>query len=167
METWLSDQALAFLWAVALGGGLGAIYDWFRIGRILWKKWWLFIFFEDLLFALIAAAATAFCFTLTNHGQVRWFLLAGEGLGFFIYFNTVGVLVVKQARLVARLLRWIRRALAKAFRFLGKKGKGIVNFLQKPFIFWGKWVKMRLLTVRGRSRRRVKGKKSKKNESRP
>ena len=38
METHLSDQAVAFLWSVALGAGLGAVYDWFRIGRILWKK---------------------------------------------------------------------------------------------------------------------------------
>ncbi len=135
METYFSDQAVAFLWAVALGAALGVVYDWFRIGRILRRKWWLTVFLEDLIFALIAAVATAFCFTLTHYGQVRLFLLAGEGLGFTIYFNTVGVLVAKQARLTARFLRWIRGLFAGLGRFLQKKMQKIMNFLKKPFIF--------------------------------
>lgn len=142
METYVSDQAIAFLWAVVLGAALGVVYDWFRIGRILKRKWWLTVFFEDLLFALAAAFSTAFCFTLTNYGQVRLFLLVGEGLGFVLYFNTVGVLVTKQARLVARFLRWIRGLLTSMGRFLRKKMQKIMNFLKKPFIFLKGWCRM-------------------------
>lgn len=142
METYFSDQAVAFLWAVVLGAALGVVYDWFRIGRILRRKWWLTVFLEDLLFALIAAFTTAFCFTLTHYGQVRLFLLAGEGLGFTIYFNTIGVLVAKQARLTARFLRWIRGFLARLGRYLRKKMQKIMNFLKKPFIFLKEWCRM-------------------------
>ena len=153
METYFSDQAIAFLWAVALGAALGVVYDWFRIGRILRQKWWLTVFLEDLLFSLIAAFATAFCFTLTHYGQVRLFLLIGEALGFIIYFNTVGVLVAKQARLTARFLRWIRGLLARLRRFLGKKMQKIMNFLKKPFIFLKNRCRMLLYHALRRKRR--------------
>ena len=126
METYLSGQAIAFLWSVALGAGLGAVYDGFRIGRILKKKAWLTVFLEDLLFALVAALSTAFCFTFTNYGQVRLFLLVGEGLGFLLYYNTLGALVAMQARLVARLLRRVRRGFSRFGGFLAKKLKKII-----------------------------------------
>lgn len=153
METYLSQQAAAFLWSVVLGGALGVVYDWFRIGRILKKKWWLTVFLEDLLFALAAALSTAFCFTLTNYGQVRLFLLIGEGLGFFVYFNTIGVLVTMQARLVARLLRWIRGILSRFGCFLAKKLKKFMNILKKPFIFLKERCTMFLSKIFRRKRR--------------
>lgn len=144
METYLSDQAIAFLWAVVLGAALGVLYDWFRIGRILKQKWWLTVFLEDLLFALAGALATAFCFTFTNHGQVRMFLLVGEALGFVIYFNTVGVLVTAQARLLARFLRWLRGLLGRFGRCFLQLFHKIMNFLKKPFIFLWRWCKIKL-----------------------
>jgi len=124
MEIYFSQQALAFLWAVVLGGGLGALYDLFRIGRILKKKWAFTVFCEDLLFSLLAALATAWSFTFTNYGQVRLFLLVGEGLGFMIYHYTVGAFVTFWARLFKGFLT-----------FLGQKIKKIMKFLKKPFIF--------------------------------
>ncbi len=142
METYLSKQATAFLWSVALGGVLGAVYDGFRIGRILKKKAWITVFLEDLLFAFIAALSTAFCFTLTNYGQVRLFLLVGEGLGFLLYYNTLGALVTMQARLVARLLHRIRREFSCFGHFFAKKLKKIMNIFKKPFIFLKEWCRM-------------------------
>lgn len=172
METYFSHQALAFLWSTVLGGALGAVYDWFRIGRILHRKWWLTVFAEDLLFSLIAAGATAFCLTLTNYGQVRWFLLAGEGLGFIIYFNTIGVLVAKQARFIARILGAVRRGIRRIFGFLLKKIRKFVNFLKKPFIFFSEWFTMKLhhhfyerRNKRASKHKRRKAQKSKKTKS--
>jgi spore cortex biosynthesis protein YabQ len=151
METYLSDQAVAFLWAVLLGGGLGAVYDVFRILRILRRRTpWLIVFGEDLLFALLAALSTAFCYTLTNHGQVRAFLLVGEGLGFLIWFYTIGAFIVWQARLIARLLAAIRRFLGRFFdRFKELLGK-IMNFLKKPFLFCKGWYKMNVYRLKER-----------------
>ncbi len=134
MEVYLSDQALAFLWSAALGLGLGGFYDLFRIGRILRGRQavWM-VFLQDLLFALAAAMATALCFTLSNYGQVRLFLLIGEGLGFLIYYYTLGRLSGK----IAALLRPILAYFGKAF-------KKIMNFLKKPFIFFFRWVTMKM-----------------------
>ncbi len=153
MEVYFSQQAAAFLWAVVLGCALGAVYDWFRIGRILWEKGWLTVFLEDLLFSLLAALATAFCFTFTNYGQVRLFLLLGEGLGFFLYRNSVGVLVAKQARLAARFLRWCRGIFTRLGRFLAKKLKKFMNILKKPFIFLKERCRMLLYSVLRRKHR--------------
>jgi len=142
METYLSKQAMAFLWSVVLGGALGAVYDWFRVGRILKKKAAFTVFLEDLLFSLIAALSTAFCLTLTNYGQVRLFLLVGEGAGFLLYYNTLGALVALQARLLARLLRRIRAFLTRFGHYFAKKIKKIMNILKKPFIFLKEWCRM-------------------------
>ncbi len=139
METYLSDQAVAFLWAVVLGGGLGGVYDVFRLVRILrGRDRPLLVFLEDLLFALIAALATASCFTWTNFGQVRLFLLAGEGLGFMVWHCTLGVFIGAVARWVARLLRWTERIFGRFF-------KKFMNFSKKTFIFLKEWVRIRML----------------------
>ncbi len=146
METYVSDQAIAFLWAVVLGVALGAVYDIFRIGRIFKKRGWLLVFFEDLLFSLAAALSTAFCFTLTNFGQVRLFLLVGEGLGFLLYFNTLGVLSVRLMRPVARLFQAV-------LLFWRKKMKKIMNFLKKHFTFSKEWCRMLLSNAMRRKSR--------------
>ncbi len=174
METHLSDQAVAFLWSVALGAGLGAVYDWFRIGRILWKKRTLTVFFEDLLFALCAGFATSYCLVQTNYGQVRMFLLAGEAFGFILYFNTIGVFVAWQARLLRRFLHLIcmllKRLGGRFWLFIRK----IVKFFKKPFLFFAyrcriilnqPWRRKQQLEKQGR-RKRGKGKKGKENEPR-
>jgi spore cortex biosynthesis protein YabQ len=133
METYLSKQAIAFLWAVALGGALGGFYDFFRILRILrGKDRPVLVFLEDVLFTLGAALSTAFCFTLTNYGQVRLFLLVGEGLGFALWFYTLGAFVAKVARFTARVLAGLKRILGQIFR-------KFMIFLKKPFLFLQRW----------------------------
>jgi spore cortex biosynthesis protein YabQ len=161
METYLSKQAIAFLWAVVLGFGLGGYYDIFRIIRILRPKDRpTLVFIEDLLFALGAAFSTAFCLTLTNYGQVRAFLLVGEGLGFMIWRQTLGVLVAKIARFTARLLRILGRFLRK-----------ILVFLKKPFLFLKRCAIMYMYRLKERrksheAQNRRKGKAHRKDESR-
>lgn len=144
METYFSDQAIAFLWAVVLGGGLGGVYDIFRVVRILrGRERPALVFLEDLLFALIAAIATASCFTWTNFGQVRLFLLAGEGLGFMLWHCTLGVFIGGVARIVARFLRWVEQV----FGYFLKK---ILVFSKKLFIFWKEWYKIKMLKFKER-----------------
>lgn len=139
METYLSDEAVAFLWSVLLGGALGAVYDVFRIIRIFRRKSpWLLVFFEDLLFSAVAAVATAYVLSRIHYGQVRWFLLLGQGLGFLVYYATVGSMIGA----VARFLR-----------------KFFVKFLKiskKPFIFLKKCSKISVYHFERRQQRREK-----------
>ncbi len=144
METYFSDQALAFLQAVALGGALGAVYDVFRILRIFRRRSpWLLVFFEDLLFSLIAAVATAYVLSRIYYGQVRLFLLVGQGLGFLIYHVTLGSLIGRIARLLARF-----------FRFLAKYLRNFLKISKKPFIFLKKCCTIKLHHSERRKKRR-------------
>ena len=142
METYFSEQAIAFLWSVVLGGAVGAVFDVFRILRILRRKNpWILVFLEDLLFCFIAAVASAYVFSRIYYGQVRLFLLMGQGLGFLIYRLTLGSLIGALARAFARLLH-----------LLGKKLKLFLSFLKKPFIFLKEWCRIKLYYF-GRSKR--------------
>ena len=134
METYFSEQAIAFLWSAVLGGALGAVFDAFRILRILRRKNpWFLVFLEDLLFCFIAAVATAYVFSRIYYGQVRLFLLVGQGLGFLIYRLTLGSLIGMSARALARFLRLLSRNL-----------KLFLKFSKKPFIFLKEWCRIRL-----------------------
>lgn len=54
----------------------------------------IFVFIEDILFSIIASVVvTVFIFNI-NNGQVRWFALAGSAVGFFLYYMTVGKLII-------------------------------------------------------------------------
>lgn len=101
--------ALALLYSAVVGTVLGVLYDIFRIIRVAMKpspgmspKLRSFydavgdtvIFIEDILFAFIAALVVAVFLFHVNDGQLRWFVLAGAAVGFFLYYMTVGRLVL-------------------------------------------------------------------------
>ncbi len=119
MEISVSEQALDFLAACLLGVGLGVLYDLFRILRLaLWRGRWI-VAMEDLLFWM-TAAATTFLFQLVNSdGQMRFYILLGELLGFTVYYFTVGALVFRASRLIIdfikRILRFFYRILIRPF----------------------------------------------------
>lgn len=150
METYISRQAIAFLWAVAVGGILGAVYDGFRIGRILWRKGRFWVFLEDFLFGIIAAFCTFWSLAGTNDGQVRLFLLLGELAGFILYRNSFGLLTMAFARLLIRLLAWLKRKFRGFFAIFLKILRKIMNFLKKLFIFLFGWCRIILLYFKKR-----------------
>lgn len=166
METYLSQQAVAFLWSVVLGAAIGGINDCFRVGRILWKRGAVWVFFEDLLLFFIGAVLTFICLALTNYGQVRLFLLLGELLGFLLYFHTLGVFVTAAARLLSRFFRWIGRGIARIWGCLWGILIKFMNFSKKPFIFFSKWFNIVMIDYGRRKAAHGKSKKSKEIESR-
>lgn len=107
--------ALALLYSAGVGASLGVLYDVFRIMRVAMKLSLkmpaplrtvynilgdAIIFIEDILFSIIAAVVvTVFLFHI-NDGQVRWFVLAGAGTGFAVYYMTVGRLVIMCAEAI-------------------------------------------------------------------
>ena len=106
----VAPETMVFVYACLLRAGLGVLYDFFRMFRMVTGGNAVLVFGEDLLFALAAACAT-FWFCLTScHGWLRAFVLVGEGLGFLLYHFTVGELVVRLFAMLLRLLRGIARA---------------------------------------------------------
>lgn len=140
----MAPPVILFLWSVLLGGALGACYDVFRILRIAVRPGKLLLLVQDLLFFLLAAAASFLFFQEATQGVVRVSLLAGELLGFLVYYFTVGAVVYRLAgaiigavkKVLSFLFRIFLRPILLLFRFLGRQ-------LRKPLA--ALWRKIKII----------------------
>ena len=115
METVYADQWEGFLTACISGVALALFYDVFRVSRALLRPKKRSVFLQDLIFMSAAAVVTFLLALATNDGILRFYLLAGEGIGMCVYFLTVGEITVRLARLLLRLLRKVRAFLKRIF----------------------------------------------------
>lgn len=119
---------LLFLFSVGIGAFLGAVYDCFRILRVAFPMGRgrevsrsvrvlerTVVFFEDIIYALFASVTVnLFLFNL-NDGQFRIFTLIGSALGFFVWYCTVGRIIMRCANAI---VAFIRRVLSFFLRLL-------------------------------------------------
>ena len=83
-------ELLIFWYSCLLGIGLGILYDVFRIIRMLINKRNITIFLQDIIYFIVSGFVT-FIFVLgINEGQSRFYILAGEGIGWIVYHITLG-----------------------------------------------------------------------------
>ena len=75
MEISVTDQALAFLGALALGGSLGGLYDLFRLFRQRFRLG-LLDSVLDLLYWPVSVGALFFYAVAAGNGDVRLYLLS-------------------------------------------------------------------------------------------
>ncbi|EEG31243.1 putative spore cortex biosynthesis protein YabQ [[Clostridium] methylpentosum DSM 5476] len=137
MDMIVAPPTWVFLWAVLLGAALGVCYDVFRILRIAIPSGRILVFFEDLLFFLIVAAATFEFYQLTTDGIVRGYVLIGELLGFALYYFTIGALVFRAAtaiiHLIQRIIGWLVKVFLWPFRKLfAPLIRKLVRQMKKP-----------------------------------
>lgn len=124
----ISGQTLEFLLSAALGFGLGALYDLFRITRVLLNPGRVFVFIEDVLYWTVCAVVS-FLFILTvNRGEIRGFLLFGELTGAVVYYCTLGWLIMKCTRAIVSAVRRFFRVLYRLLvspvrKLLGRCGR--------------------------------------------
>lgn len=124
---------LMFVYAAIAGFFLGAVYDLLRISRLLCgmdgakKAMWpqrILLFAEDFLFAVVASLTLILLLYYTNDGQLRVLAAVGMGSGFFVYYHTVGRLVMRVSAFIVRALRRLIRLTVKLilwpFRQLGR-----------------------------------------------
>ena len=84
---------------------------------------------EDVIYFVFCSFMSFFLTMTVNFGQVRFFILLGELLGFLLYYLTLGTLVMKCAQRLIACIRWIFRALWKLLlrpvvlliRWIGRK----------------------------------------------
>lgn len=112
------EGGTALLAALSVGAAMGAFYDVFRLLRLAFRHHWLTIFLEDLLFCTVAAVSVFLLLLEVRNGGIRMFLLVGAAGGFFLWYHTVGLLLVS-------LADWI-------FAFFRLCLRGIVYLLFKP-----------------------------------
>lgn len=126
----LNTQTISFLFSLGFGLIIGILYDLVRTIRLIITPSKIVLYITDFLFILFAALATfLFCLTVTN-GEVRWYILFGEIIGFFVYYFTFGVLAV---RLTARIVRFVRKLFLKIIHIVFTPFRRLFAFLRQIF----------------------------------
>ena len=152
-----AEVALGTLYAFALGASLGAFYDVFRVLRLMLglrpnakevpavrlplvgefgaakkRQGFFATAFTVLCDLLFFAVATVVYDVLVFHaayGQNRWFLTLAALLGFFVYFFTVGKLVMRASGLICFALSAL---LAYTFFFAALPFRAAYRFIARP-----------------------------------
>ena len=101
----LTTQAKNFLLSLGLGFLMGFVYDLFRIIRLSISERKISVIIFDLLYCVFLCFST-FVFLITvNEGQVRFYLLLGEGVGFAIYYFSLGVMIFSFSRKIIYFIK--------------------------------------------------------------
>lgn len=135
MEITVAGQTWVFVGSLLVGAALGLVFDLLRITRMAVTLPSPIVFVEDMVFWIFAALTTFGYFMITIDGQVRFFALLGEGLGWLFYSLTLGSLLMASAaaliRLCKRVGRWLRRWIIQPIvRFL--------RWLAHPWVLLGR-----------------------------
>ncbi len=124
----------AFLWYCAAGGMLGAVFDLFRLCRRMIHHSTAAVVAEDLMFALALFLISFYGLVTKTNGVFRWFFLAGETAGFFLYLLTVSRFVLHCAEKILRVLFKMLLCCKRFSHFLFGK----IHFLANKLIFFTK-----------------------------
>lgn len=119
-ETFYSvhEQLILFGLSCVFGALLGICYDVFRTARIIFphNKW--LILFEDILFLTgYTVFITAFA-SAAARGELRFYFVIGNLLGFILYLCTVGSIVIKTMRKLYSFIRFVFSFIMRPFRFI-------------------------------------------------
>ena len=125
----IAGEAMLFLLSCLIGVGFGILWDGFRVLRLLGPSGEKIVFIEDGLFFFAVMSVNFLFFLSRTYGQLRVFLLIGEGLGFLIYYLTVGRVVyfvmLRASRLVRTIITGIWQFICRIWR------KAIFKTVQK------------------------------------
>ena len=128
MEISLAHQFTVALLSVILGLLLGLLYDCVRITRCLFGIEYKGIIFKrlqpqhsiksigkvyesllmgitDLIYFALCGIIMSIFVYFVNSGNVRWYIFLGAGVGFFLYYVTVGRMVISLSSVIALGIR--------------------------------------------------------------
>ncbi len=125
----LSAQMYIFIKSIALGFIIGLIYNLFMLLRISFIRNFIAVFLQDIIFFISSSIITFLFVFETNYGQLRFYIFAGELIGFCLYYffpaKIVNLLWLKADT-------FIKRHLGKLFTVLLKPLKRIkIKFPQR------------------------------------
>ena len=147
----VSEELRLFGLSCIFGALLGVCFDLFRAVRLIFPHNWLLTAVEDILFmGLYAVFLTAFA-SAAARGEMRFYYVIGNLIGFVLYLATVGSLFIRIAGKLFSAVKWIFRVATSPFRkcfaLLRKKAEsqfvGTAKIIVKPL----KKVKMLLLNI--------------------
>lgn len=121
MELTLSEQTQAFIYSCVLGAILAVIYTAMGIIKIMSPPGKRLLFFMDLIFMLVCTFATFMFSVAMTWGSLRYYVIFGELVGFFLFYLTVGELILKCSEAITSFLSKVYFFVTSPFRKLFKK----------------------------------------------
>jgi Spore cortex protein YabQ (Spore_YabQ). len=123
-----------------VGVGLGAYYDVFRIGRLVFHPGKRQNFILDFIYMLTSGLITFILAVAVNYGEVRFYIIAGEIIGWCAYHLTIGqltllfsTLIIKAVRAVNKFIhKYIMGPIKKALRTIARL---LIRIIRIPFVF--------------------------------
>ena len=142
----LSSQLVGFIAFFAAGAVAGAAYDILRIWRAMFRSERRSVFFQDFFYMILTAYFTFLVNIAVNYGELRFYLFAGEALGWFVWHWTVGRVTVGLFR---RLFRFLYRkifdpagaCLRRLSKKMSAKAAKCAKSVQKRLQSWKKSLK--------------------------
>jgi len=130
MEIPANSDSFLFFASLFLGICIGFYYEIFRFFRLAFPHPAFLTVLEDLCFFLPLIPTLIFFHYALNDGILRWFSLLGCLLGFLLYLQTVGKLLLRCSDGILFCIRWIFKCLFRIFlRPVGIVFKKITNCL--------------------------------------
>lgn len=132
----VAGQLRELFLSAGLGFFLGVWYSVFTVWRLFrppsaWTVW-----IQDLLFFLTAAPATFLFLLAVSDGELRFYLLAGIGIGFLAFHFTLGKWLCRAAACVIRVFLSVWSAFWRTlFRPLKAVGKRLLLPARRGWAF--------------------------------
>ena len=132
MSSEIINQIYFLICSVFTGIIITLVYDGIKIIREVIKHNGFFIALEDVLFWIFASLFLFMMLYRVNDGTVRWFSIAGSGVGMWIYKKAAGQYIVEIMSTI------INKTLHLVFRFLSLVFSPIKWVVSKVFAVFRK-----------------------------
>ncbi len=127
----LATQTMNFLLSLGVGFVLGIVYDSFRILRICISSRKIVIILFDIIYCIFFGLAFFLFLLTTNEGQFRFYLFVGSGVGFSVYYFSLGVIIFSFSELLTEFTKkWIKRIFSVfifPFRWIYSRTKRFID----------------------------------------
>lgn len=110
----LREQTFNFILSLGFGFLAGVLYDVVRTVRMMISNGKKAFMIFDIIYAVFAAILTFIFSLVITNGTIMGYVIFGELLGFFIYYTTFGVFVIKMSDKITAFLKKIFKAIFKA-----------------------------------------------------
>ena len=114
-ETTVTMQMIIFTLSCILGIVLGVLYDIFRIIRMVINSKSIAIFIGDIIYFIISGIITFIFVLKINSGESRFYIMAGEGIGWIAYHLTLGNAIYKCSEKATKKINFYTKKIIKKF----------------------------------------------------
>ena len=112
-ETTVTMQMIIFALSCILGIVLGVLYDIFRIIRMVINSKSIAIFIGDIIYFIISGIITFIFVLKINSGESRFYIMAGEGIGWIAYHLTLGNAIYKYSEKATKKINFYTKKIIK------------------------------------------------------